>query len=205
MEADRIQVDSLVISKLLKGDSDYGQLIGLVTGDKTMVITNCISGESVEMASCLDRLNYESNIVGIYGSLDLKSLVEIQMQKQDETPESIAIWIEQGQLVAFKINSTYLKSNAYSSEPMIERIPISVKDLGLASAFVKNGDCVRNAALTITSIKQSLENLISLSENFQQESWKHQNYYKNIKKVRQAPTTELHLTSELMLQHCQAL
>ena len=202
MELGNIELDSLVLLKLLKGDADFGQLIGVDNQD-TAVITNCIPGEGAEMVSFLEQLNYESNIIGIYGSIDLKSLVELQIQKQQEMPGSFAIWIEEGKLTAFKISAKYLEAKSNSLESAIERIPIKVKNLGLANAFLGTVD-TQPAKHSTASIRQSLENLISLSENFQQESWKLQNYYKNLKKNRSEPFTEQGLTAELMLQNCFA-
>ena len=179
MEVQNIQLDALVISKLFKPDSDFGQLIG-VESDSVITITNTTPGDNQDILEHLDQLNYENNVIGLYSS-DLKSLFEILMQKPDTF---VGIFVQDGKLTAYKL----------STKQQFTKIPITVKNTGLMDAFLTTVD-EPPVKLTNSSIRNTLDQLLTLSDHLNQDK----NHYKTMKKN---PNSEHQFVTELMHQLC---
>lgn len=133
-----IQVDSRIVS--LIQSSAGGFLVG-VEMDGVLIITNAV--ETEEQLVLLENLNYEREVVGTYGPLDLPSIAKAQ--RADKL--SVHITVVKTKLVGLRLSPQFvalypdLKISAGATfDSIMEVIPITLENPGLLSALISTMD-----------------------------------------------------------------
>jgi hypothetical protein len=199
----RIELDALVYLKMAKDDT-FGHLYG-VDYDHLLIITNAVPVQDEndnKLKPCFEELHYETNLVGFYSCDDLRNLIEIQFEKQSQNQKMVGLALMDGRIQAFRLSDEYMKTR--KCDYVFEFIDVHVKNFGLIDAALLSVDSGKRTNFAVSEAR-ILETLSDLSESLQQENWKYQNYYKNMRKGKSEPATDFMVLKQLMTFNCDAI